>query len=518
MASVIRPLFHTGVAEGVYTEIVSRMSKYYYGSGYILPWPDENSPTTPVNTFEYELAARKELLTVNFINAGDVAFVVSRINWQGGIIYDQYDDTYSASNPAASGAQSLKDSRFYVLTDDFNVYKCISNNFGVVSNNQPTGTSTSVFSTADGYQWKFMYTIPLALRNKFLNNDFMPVTRSVQNGFYSSGAITNVTISNAGSGYVDGDTTLSITGDGSGAEVSLSIDGAGQIDSATIVNAGTGYTSLSTSVVGAGSNGEVTLTVSEGDLTTQQSNVELLAIDGGIHRIEVETQGSSYSSTPTVTITGDGSGATATATVLSGKITDIVVTNPGTGYRQATVSITDTGGSAATARAIISPLGGHGKDAIAELFADTLCFNVTLENTEYNGVSINNDNRQLCILKDMNAHDSDIRYSGATGTTAYTVSGTFNASDFPADTTITSGDKTLYVVSAIDNKLLAISKDESEPAVTDVFTDGTTSFTVSAVTDPDVNKYTGKMMFLDNRQSYNQTDEQFVNFKTFIKF
>lgn len=518
MASVIRPLFHTSVAEGVYTEIVSRMSRYYYGSGYILPWPDESSPTTPSNTYEYELAARAELLTVNFISAGDVSFVVPRIDWTSGTVYDQYDDTYSSTNIAPSGAQTLKDAQFYVLTEDFNVYKCISNNYEASSTNKPTGTSTSVFSTSDGYLWKFMYTVPLALRNKFLNTDYMPVTRSVENGFYSDGAITNVTISNAGSGYVDGETTLNVSGDGTGADITLSVSSGGQIDSATIVDGGSGYTSLTTSVVGAGSDGEVTLTVSEGDLSTQQSNVELLAIDGGLHKIEITANGSGYSSSPTVTITGDGSNATATATVSSGEITNITITNPGSGYRTATITITDTTGVGATARAIISPIGGHGKDAIKELLADTLCFNVTLESTEYNGVALTNDNRQLCILKDIEEYDSGLRYGSATGTTAFTLEGSFTGTDFSADATITSGSKTLYVVTSIDDKMLAIAKDDSVPAVSDVFTDGTTSFTVTAVTDPDVNKYTGSIMFLDNRQSYDQAEAQFVNFKTFIKF
>ena len=55
---------------------------------------------------------------------------------------------------------------FYVMTDDYNVYKCLSNNdttsggiVGTTSTVKPTGTGTSIISTADGYKWKFMYQI-----------------------------------------------------------------------------------------------------------------------------------------------------------------------------------------------------------------------------------------------------------------------------------------------------------------------------------------------------------------------
>jgi len=61
-----------------------------------------------------------------------------------------------------------------------------------------------------------------------------------------------------------------------------------------------------------------------------------------------------------VTITGDGTGATAAAVIgANGSITQIIVTNPGTGYTTATVSIAPiTGtGSGATAAAVVTPSG-----------------------------------------------------------------------------------------------------------------------------------------------------------------
>ena len=57
---------------------------------------------------------------------------------------------------------------------NFNVYKCLDNNGGAASTVEPTGTSTSILSTGDGYKWKYMYTLS-ASTNKFLSTDFMAV-------------------------------------------------------------------------------------------------------------------------------------------------------------------------------------------------------------------------------------------------------------------------------------------------------------------------------------------------------
>jgi len=81
-----------------------------------------------------------------------------------------------------------------------------------------------------------------------------------------------------------------------------------------------------------------------------------------------------YLISPTVTITGDGTGAQAYAVVNNAigsgnNISQIVFLNPGTGYSTANISITANSqyGSGAVANAIISPVKGHGYDAVTEL-------------------------------------------------------------------------------------------------------------------------------------------------------
>ena len=59
----------------------------------------------------------------------------------------------------------------------------------------------------------------------------------------------------------------------------------------------------------------------------------------GIDRIEILDGGRNYINAPIVTINGDGNGATATASILGGRIDKITITNPGTDYSYAIVTI-----------------------------------------------------------------------------------------------------------------------------------------------------------------------------------
>lgn len=70
-----------------------------------------------------------------------------------------------------------------------------------------------------------------------------------------------------------------------------------------------------------------------------QATAEATVAGGGVTAIAVTEDGNGYSSTPAVTISGDGEGATAVAVLTDHRVTDIIVTNAGTGYTAATVAI-----------------------------------------------------------------------------------------------------------------------------------------------------------------------------------
>jgi hypothetical protein len=73
----------------------------------------------------------------------------------------------------------------------------------------------------------------------------------------------------------------------------------------------------------------------------------------GISNIEVTNPGTGYLTEPTVTITGDGIGATARAIVVNGRIKEIQVTNRGINYTRAVATISGGNGFGAAATVVI---------------------------------------------------------------------------------------------------------------------------------------------------------------------
>lgn len=232
--------------------------------GKILEWNDENNPDSPENTFEYERQLRRGLVGIQKIISQDVSFVIPRINWSSGTIYDEYNPDYSSLKLAYSGATKLKDANFYALTfsdDQYNLYKCISNNNNAQSTSEPSGTDLTPVTYADGYIWKYMLTIPLSSQNRFLNDDWIPVSKSIHRSFYSEGQITNVFIDDSGSGYTNNSlTTLTINGDFTGntdiANVRPILNQVGQFIDIIIDHPGNNYSNVSVVISDSLGNGE----------------------------------------------------------------------------------------------------------------------------------------------------------------------------------------------------------------------------------------------------------------------
>jgi len=218
---------------------------------------DLNPPSpgaTPANT---DIDPWNTMFAAKRILSGDVSHVTKRYEWVSGESYDQYDDK------GASGTDILT-AQFYVITDQYNVYKCLYNNGGAPSTYKPTGTSENVISTSDGYKWKYMFTVSPSDTLKFLTPSHIPVkTLTSDDGSAQwtvqstaiAGAVDVVLIESGGSGYVSSP-TVSVTGNGTGASFTATINaGTGQVTGLNILNRGSNYTNMTISFSGGGSGG-----------------------------------------------------------------------------------------------------------------------------------------------------------------------------------------------------------------------------------------------------------------------
>lgn len=381
-----------------------------------------------------------------------------------------------------------------------------------------------------------------------------------------------------------------------------------QIVGVNVLNPGIGYTYATLDVVGnEGSYGAKLYTdLSFGDINSLQSNVELLTVDGQINCIPVVSGGygyddndlgQQYSSNTVVEIFGDGIGATALASVEGGRVTKIHVVNPGSGYRQASIRILGNG-FGATARAIISPYKGHGSNAVNELFAKTLVFFTNISTDKNQGFDVNNDYRQIGIIKSPRRYNSANMLTSTVASGCWAVEGNIVANLFPPDSLLTLtvnnynykfrvvslkttdavifaraldgelpfiGDILIdifgseYLVTYINESTLEISVQLLPggiiPAIETVMSDSSEntyevtainqpstsaliqsldnitletgsvlsnengdSFIISKTTSPTIDKYSGSLMFVDNRLAFTPTTEQIVTLRTLIDF
>jgi len=210
----------------------------------------DTAPITPADNLNAQHFPYDDLLACKKIAASDVTFAIPRRNWVTGTTYDIYRHDYgeritgtTTAQTANSGVSNLHDASFYVLTAARNVYKCLDNDGNTASTVEPTGTSTSVLTTADGYKWKYMYTLTASQQSNFLSTDFMAVaTDSTVSSAAVAGAIDIIKIKTAGSGGSNGThTNIDIRGDGSGGKCSVTVAG-GVVTAVTVTTAGTGYT------------------------------------------------------------------------------------------------------------------------------------------------------------------------------------------------------------------------------------------------------------------------------------
>ena len=135
------------------------------------------------------------------------------------------------------------------------------------------------------------------------------------------------------------------------------------------------------------------------------------AVDGAIDVVKIKNAGSGGTNgTHTgIAIRGDGSGGQVTVVIASGAVDSVTVTNPGSGYTAGYIRLADiqaaggTGLISAELDCIISPKGGHGKNAVEELGGFFVMLNQSLEGTEQTNSGdyvVDQDFRRIILMRD----------------------------------------------------------------------------------------------------------------------
>lgn len=492
MAAIILEKFRTHNAKEFIADFGDSSNYIFIGRSH--SWTDDNQPPAPANSESEEIRAFEDMIALKKIATTDVSHGLVRYNWTSGTVYDEYRDDYSSSNQTPSGANNFYDGRGYVVTSDYKVYKCLKTgktggafyDAGTAQGStvEPSSVSTTDPEiTADGYIWKFMYQMSANDVIKYVTNDFVPVK--------TIGAKTNV----AGSGGAFG--------------VAATDDGSAQWD------------------------------------------IENDAVDGAIYRYIITAAGSGYNNGSITTfnldvnVEGDGSGAVATLSFESGALSSVTfkdTSSYGSGYKRASFPTLDstlsglTAGTGATLRAVISPIQGHGANPIDELGGNYVVLNSRLEFGDGAGdFPTDNDFRQIGLIKNPVANGGAIAVAETlTATRKLTLTDATNVSvdDIIRDVASASEDNTTAVARVISKtgniiKVQTIANNGGEFVNfvnnDDVFIGSASSketdVTAAGVdsTHPEVERFTGQILYVENRGPVSRAADQIEDIKLIIE-
>ena len=192
----------------------------------------------------------------SIIKIGDETKEIVTINAKGDFltVNTVFSSAYTSANLfKVEISETQYSNKFYVRNSQDQVFKCLFNNAGTQSNTEPQISlggelpENPYVETADGYKWKYMYSIPTGLKNKFFTDKYMPVLRdTIVFDNSKDGRIDIIKIINGGSGYYAGSNVnnyavVAVTGDGTLANVSVDVV-SGVITDINILNGGNNYT------------------------------------------------------------------------------------------------------------------------------------------------------------------------------------------------------------------------------------------------------------------------------------
>jgi len=411
----------------------------YLTYGYSRPWSNEASPDIAGTCQCSMLDIWNSMIGGKRITGNDIEHVIQRFDWVANTSYVAYD----------SANQNIRGDNvnFYVLTSDNRVYKCLGNNNSQVSLIEPTATNpNTVTQTADGYLWKYLYSLNSEDKFRFKTTNYIPVrTLSEDNG-------------------------------------------------------------------------------------SDQWDVQRGVTDGAIYRIAIENAGN-YTNTDniTITISGDGTGANAYCNVntSSNTIHTVFIDDYGSGYTNATISISGGGGTGGgELRPIYSPFRGHGSDPLYELGGHRLMINMRLIGSEGGRLPVVNDYRRINLLVDPYVYGTTTVYSNSIFSQLTTITLTGIGGAYEEDEIVYQGPSladSSFQGQVVEwdsaNSKVKLNRTTGTPTADILIgeTTGTTGF-VTSIENHDLVKNIGKLLYNEHFIKIDRDENQTENFNIIMEF
>lgn len=397
MGTLVTQAFRTHSAQQFVESFSDPANTIYFTAAHrSLPFVNDSIPPQPNTSVQSEYYNLYDnMIFAKNINPGDVVHMIKNEIWTTGTVYSMYDNEVS----------NLYLTNFFVVSPEgtnYHIFKCLNNNGGMPSTVQPLLSATSAadifYQTSDGYQWKYMFSVTSVEYNKFATTDWIPLfANNLVTANSVSGTIETILVDNSGINY---------NAHATGSIKEAAVAGNNMlysIESTSTLSSNSDFYKNSSFYIKSGAAAGQIRTILEYVVTGTERRVLL---SSGFDANNIPNSTSQWEISPQVIIEGDGTSANAIAIIntVSNSVSSIAMINRGSGYTYANVSITGNTSivtaNTASARAIISPQGGHGSDIINELYASNIGISTTFNNNENNTIPDSNDYRIISIIKE----------------------------------------------------------------------------------------------------------------------
>ena len=495
MSATVSDFFKWDILDRIYADYLNLdldsdedSDRFYMAIGRTEEWDSDAQPPIPNSSRGETLRFQESIQSMKLIP--NVTYVVPRHNWTAGQVYEAWDNNYGSNTQIAPFGDIQYP--YYVLTDENNVFVCLQQGRaanGTPKNSlfKPNDISGYPFSVGDdGYVWRYMYTVGTVEARNYLTSGYMPVERVLDS-----------------------------------------------------TEGGPPYDELS---------------------TTRQKQLEIQkqAVPGELLGIAIDSAGVGYTSRPQISIVGIPIYGTqivearAYANITpGGLIGEIIMKNDssdeeysfGANYHHASIRVSGGGGSGAVLRAITSQNPGMGADPRRDLNSSGLMFQTTLTGVEGGDFNVENDFRQIGLVQNplrdsaqygdfpMTGRDSALSAPTAQAYKQLWVTSGLNADNITGDqivTGTTTGAQSIINYFDDQENILYVHQNsrtgflayDSAEQVTVSEGGGTASIRENPfgpnLRPAEVNNFSGKVIYIDNRSPIERDDEQTEDIKIVI--
>ena len=402
----------------------------YANSDTIIPTPNNSIRVVDTDVYDNMIFAKK-------VSSADVVHMAKKNLWESNTHYSMYDHL--------DGDLETKD--FFITVDDdteYNVWKCLFNkstdtinvNSTVAPSRVGSAADLNPVETGDGYVWKYMYTITKTQYEKFATSQYIPITANAAViAGATRGTIEVIKVEDAGAGYDNYIASATLLTSDVTVEGIPTFYGA-PATAAAIDDYYQGCVIKMTSGVAVG---EYKRIVNYEGTAAQKKFI----LDSAF--INTPSAGDTYEVYPYAFVWGDGEESTPAEGIVyidaasTNSINRVELLAVGENYRKAESYVSElpitippsifdetyiqlpavissaSYFSPASLRPIISPKNGHGSDPYNELFAKRVCLSAKFNNSESGIIPIENDFRQVGLIKNATFTKVDMNIANTVG-------------------------------------------------------------------------------------------------------